>query len=107
MTNRVRSLLKFHNARSFGSKQNLVAEQRHAREVYGELTLAEQYELAELAIKEGNDLDEVLCCLACFQPGSLAPFQRTLVHRRMLYPGVIFHGAKPEIASDLLEILAS
>src|SRR5579859_1797985 len=105
MADRVQSLLAFHNTRSFGSKQNLQSQQRHAREVYGELSLAEQHELAELAINEGDDLHEVLCCLACFQPGSLAPFHKTLVQRRMFYPGVIFHGAKPEIASGLLEVL--
>src|SRR5262245_46017531 len=106
MNQRVQQLLAFHGVRNFGSRETLIARQREARAICAELTSGEQGELAETAINqvdhENSRTQNILCCLACFQPGSLAPFHQRLVQRRILYPGLIFHGAESGIADELL-----
>jgi hypothetical protein len=109
MTNRVQTLLAFHRTRSFGSRENLIARQREARAVYRALTPDEQAELGETVLAraghEGHRVEQVLCCLACFRPGSLTPFHEDLVRRRILYPGVIHHGAGGGVAAGLMALL--
>lgn len=109
MTDPVESLLAFHGTRSFGSRENMQARQQEARATYKALAPGEQAALVNAVLagthSEKLDLDEVLCCLACFQPGSLAPFHAELVRRRFLYPGVIYHGAEDDIAARLLALV--
>lgn len=109
MTNRVQQLLDYHGTRNFGTRENLKAQQQAARRHYAELSPEEQTELAERAIDEaGNEgfhSEEILCCLACLQPGCLAPFHERLVEQRILYPGVMFHGAAEGIASQILPLV--
>lgn len=109
MNRPVRELLDFHGTSNFGSGENLIARQREAREIYASLTVEEQAMLAETVIAPSDHEDdrswEVLCCLACFQPGSLRRFQKRLVKERMLYPGVIFHGADSGVADELMTLL--
>ena len=108
MTDRVQSLLDFHAATSFGNRVNLLLRQGEARSVYLALTENERAELAQMSIaqieKGNNRFDQALCCLACFHPGSLAPFHRTLLLRGLLYPGVIFHGASSEVAEQIIAL---
>jgi hypothetical protein len=109
MNGHVHTLLDFHATRGFGSRDNRLARQQEARAIYSELTPEEQAELAETVIAQASEDDikvaTVLCCLACFQPGSLTPFHKRLVEQRILYPGVIFHGAESRIAADLIALL--
>lgn len=99
MNSDVQSLLNFHATRSFGSRENLIARQCEARAIYVALSQDEQSELAQTVIGKNDDEDHlawgVLCCLACFQPGSLRQFHKRLIEKRKLYPGVIFHGVVP------------
>jgi hypothetical protein len=108
MTGHVQSLLDFHATTSFGTRENLVLRQRHARLTYLALTDDERNDLARESIAQtenGNDrFQEALCCLACFHPGSLSPFHQTLLGRQSLYPGVIFHGASSEIARQIITL---
>lgn len=107
--NRVQMLLDFHGTRSFGTRPNLLARQAEARSVYEELTGIECSELAESAIAKADDKKantvDILCCLACFRPGSLSLFHERLVESRFLYPGVIYHGANESVASRLMSLL--
>lgn len=109
MNSNVQSLLDFHGTRNFGSRDNLIARQREARAIYASLSPDEESELAQTMIAKSDDEDdrawEVLCCLACFQPGSLRRFHQRLVDSRILYPGVIFHGADAGISGDLMTLL--
>ncbi len=107
MSSHVQDLLDFHARRSFGTRENLLARQREARAIYARLTTEEQAELAEAMISPADEENaaEALCCLACFQPGSLASFHERLVERRILYPGVIYHGAKSRVTANLIDLL--
>jgi hypothetical protein len=46
-----------------------------------------------------------LLCLACFQPGSLIAFHKRMIGSRILYPGVLFWGAKTGVVNQLLALL--
>lgn len=109
MTNPVETVLAFHETRSFGTRENLIARQREARSAYRTLTSDEQTTLVETALAAlGHtklQLAGLLCCLACFQPGSLTSFHEELVQRRLLYPGVIYHGAGDKTATRLLALV--
>lgn len=106
MTDRVAALLEFHACKTFGNRANLLLQNRQARMTYLALTREEQQKLTREAIAEmgkSNDrFQSALCCLACFCPGSLIPFHRTLLEQGILYPGLMFHGASDVIASKLI-----
>src|ERR1700733_3194097 len=108
MTKHVTSLVEFHATNNFGSRENLRFHQAKARSAYSDLSRKEQDELAGEAIaqiKNGKSrFGEALCCLACFCPGSLVPFHPMLVEARVIYPGVIFHGASSEIAQQIIDL---
>jgi len=108
MTARVKALVEFHETINFGSRENLRLQQEKARSGYAALTGSEVTELASESIaqieKGSNRFETALCCLACFRPGSLAAFHQKLVERRVLYPGVIFHGAGPETAEQIIDV---
>lgn len=93
MTTPVETLLTFHSTRSFGSRANMRERQREAGGLYAALTEAQVAELAEAVLSAAGDGGDAaaaaLCCLACFRPGSLAPFHAELVRRRILYSGVL------------------
>ena len=109
MTNPIQTLLAFHSTRNFGSREDMIARQREAGAIYAHLTPEEQAELIEAVLAqaryENHWIENVLCCLACFQPGSLTPFRENLIRRRILYPGVIYHGAGSETAVELMALL--
>src|SRR5262245_56006347 len=108
MSERVQALLDFYGTRDFGNRDKLLLNQRRARAAYQSLESEEVEELANLAvsrIESGADFYEsCLCCLACFQPGSLDSLHSRLVKSRILYPGVIFHGADSTTAARLLSL---
>jgi len=109
LSNTVESLIDFHGTRNFGSRDNLLAQQQEARATYGSLSVDEQAELAEFVLDDGDHESdwawEILCCLACFHPGSLKSHHKRLVEKRMLYFGVIYHGADTGIADELISLL--
>jgi hypothetical protein len=104
----VRALLAYHATTHFGTRENALFQSQQARLRYLALTTDEQEELAQHVIGEienGADrLEKVLCCLACFQPGSLARFHLRLLELRVLYPGVIYHGATTDIGHNMISI---
>ena len=99
----VQSLIRFHQTRNFGNGQNLLACQREARKTYSGLSAIEIDELVDFAISQRNINkhfpQELLCGLACFQPGCLSTFHGRLLEERILFPGVIYFGADGEIPS--------
>lgn len=110
MTDRVQSLLNFHATRNFGTRENLITQQRQARETYFLLTDDEIAGLIEAVLSQAEGPDDAhvyapLCCLACFRAGSLASHHGRLVELRLFYPGVIYHGAGVEITAELLSLL--
>src|SRR5688572_29107717 len=107
MTERVEHLLAFHNEGNWGKTEDAQVRQRAARDAYLSLTSSEALELATAAIsmiEKGDGSEDCLGCLASFSPGSLSPFHERLVQLRILRPGVIFHGAGPGIAHQLIRL---
>jgi hypothetical protein len=110
MSDRVESLLAFHQHKGgFGTKANLIASENEARRLYKSLSTEEIVSLVETAFASADEkyrlLKDVLPCLACFKPGSLDPFHERLAERHVFYPGVNYHGAAPEVAGRLLEMI--
>jgi len=106
MTSPVQALVDFYAATGLGNRAGLFPLE--IRSVYLALTADEQEELARESIAQivrgKRRFEQALCCLACFRPGSLAPVHQMLLERQILYPGVIFHGAKSDISRQLVAL---
>ncbi len=103
-------LKQFHETRNFGSRENLKDQELRAAALYRDLSAEDVAIMAEWAIDSWSDeidpTDAVLRCLACFQPGSLKPFHERLIDKGIFYPGIVYHGAEPEIAKKIIEGIA-
>jgi len=108
MSDRLQTILDFHDSRCLGEKDDFATREKKAKAAYLSLDSDELAELASSAISRietgSSDYDATLCCIACLRPGSLSPFHDRLVQRQILYPGVIFWQANPEIARRLLPL---
>lgn len=110
MSDRVTAIRQFHETRSFGTGENLRRQQERTATLYRSLEPDEARALARLAIDRFEPgkvgiTAEILRNLACLRPGSLDEFHGTLADRRIFYPGVIYHGASPEVAARIVGML--
>lgn len=110
MHERVAAILAHHATKSFGTRENLIQQEDRVADLYRSLEPVEAAALARLVV-EGTDptaaaeCDMILRCLACLRPGSLDGFHEALIEKAVFYPPVIYHGAGPDIAGRLLNLL--
>lgn len=110
VSDRVTAIRRFHETSSFGTAENLRRQQETAAGLYRSLEPDEARGLARLALDafepgEFGITQEILLGLACLRPCSLGEFHEAMVDRRIFYPGVIYHGASPDVAARIVEML--
>jgi hypothetical protein len=109
MRKKVKGILGFHATKSF-PKGDLVQQGERVADLYRALDSTESDELARHAIDsfdptEDCDTEEILRCLASFQPGSLNAHHDALIDHGILYPGLLYHGASEDVATRILGLL--
>lgn len=110
MSERVAALMRFHGRTPRQASAEPVPNQDEAADLYRALDSHEARRLAEFAI--GSPAlgaraphPEILLSLACLRPGSLDGLHGTLIDRGIFYPPVIWHGAGPEIAAKIIDLI--
>lgn len=111
MSQPVQEILEFHGTTYFGTSENRRKKQDEVRNAYlslrpEEIELVVQSALDLLDVQKG-DGEEMLRCLACFQPGSLGRFHQELVGRSVFSPPVIYHAADAQVAQLIKQLLGS
>jgi hypothetical protein len=111
MSDAIGRIREFHSTFSFGTHQRRKDTERQARELYRSLGTDDIGQLVALAFESTTPgkvefVEDILRNLASLQPGSLAPFHRRLIDKRLYYPAIVFNGATSEIAKQILKALA-
>lgn len=107
MINRIETIRSFYGTRSFGTPANLLAKSKEATQAYRDLSDGEVAELITVALAGGDDIQQILGCLACLHPGSLKRFQPKFIERQIFLPGLIYHDADEECAHELADLIPS
>ena len=107
MSETLTTIRQFHGTRSFGNRENLVAESRKATEAYRVLNDFEIKTLVDDSLAGLERSEDYLTCLACLRSGSLNPFHSALIDAEIFTSGFIYSGASKDVTTKLVTSLES
>ena len=66
MSKAIEIICQYHGTRSFGNRENMIAQTKNVGSVYRD----------EIACQDNERDDDLLTCLVCLDPGSLKPLHQ-------------------------------
>ena len=105
MSKAIEIICQYHGTRSFGNRENMIAQTKNVGSIYRQLNQDEIHQLIEIACEDNERGDALLTCLACLHPGSLKPFHQQMVDHEFFRPGLIYHEADDSVSSQFAEMI--
>lgn len=103
-SNSLEVIQQFHR-RKFTGPENYAAVSKAARQAYQTLSKDEVEFLVLMALTDDKNLQNILACLACLNPGCLKDFHQTLIEQEAFNPSEIYFEANHDVTSTLIRLV--
>ncbi|WP_417381542.1 hypothetical protein [Gimesia sp.] len=104
VSNSLEVIQQFHR-RKFTGPENYAAVSKAARQAYQTLSKDEVEFLVLMALTDDKNLQNILACLACLNPGCLKDFHQTLIEQEAFNPSEIYFEANHDVTSILIRLV--